>query len=104
MLFLDDDMNTHFEKRKRNETKLLRLQDIIIIILTKHANGIEFREWRAGNQIDEHMKDDGFNIKISFDHNTGFIYGGNNNNCGTWMDKMGSSAKANNKGIPATSR
>jgi len=104
MLFLDDDMNIHYEKLKRNENKIMRFQDIIITILTKHVNGIQFKEWRAGKQIDEHMKDEGFNINIYFDVNTGFIYGGNNSNCGTWMDKMGSSAKANNKGIPASPR
>ena len=104
MLFLDNDISIHFEKLRRKEEKIYKIQDIILIILTNHVNGIDFREWKAGKQIDEHMKDEGFNIKIFLDTNNGFIYGGNSSNCGTWMDKMGSSQKANNKGVPASPR
>jgi glycogen debranching enzyme len=44
------------------------------------------------------------NIELKVDGNTGFIVGGNDKNGLTWMDKIGSSDKAKNKGMPASSR
>ena len=83
----------------------MTILDMIIEICQKHAQGIEFREWNAGPKIDAHMKDEGYNVKIHCDlEKTGFCFGGNKDNCGTWMDKMGSSEYTKNKGVPATPR
>ncbi|KAJ3412537.1 hypothetical protein HDV05_000618 [Chytridiales sp. JEL 0842] len=74
-------------------------------ILERHANGIHFREWNAGSQLDHAMSDAGFEVtaKVKFDEG-GLVTGGNRFNCGTWMDKMGDSSKAGTKGLPATPR
>jgi len=82
-----------------------KLSETMQEALTRHFVGIDFIERNAGKQIDEHMKPEGFNVKVTICKETGFPSGGNGRfNCGTWMDKMGSSDKAGNRGIPATPR
>ncbi|VDD94330.1 unnamed protein product [Enterobius vermicularis] len=84
--------------------KIELLQETMYEALQRHFHGIQFTERNAGHSIDEHMKEPGFNINAYIDRNTGFVCGGNSFNCGTWMDKMGSSEKAGNRGYPATPR
>ncbi|XP_037299279.1 glycogen debranching enzyme-like isoform X2 [Manduca sexta] len=80
------------------------LHDIMQEALDVHFQGLVFRERNAGRAIDAHMSDKGFNVQIGIDPETGFPFGGNDANCGTWMDKMGSSETAGTRGKPATPR
>jgi len=47
-------------------------------ILQRHAEGIHFREYNAGPNLDMQMRDEGFNIDIDVDWKTGLI--------SHWMD------------------
>lgn len=80
------------------------IEEIIHEALQRHASGMKYREANAGPQIDCQMRDEGFNQEIKVDWDNGMIFGGNQFNCGTWMDKMGESEKAGSKGVPGTPR
>ncbi|XP_049849918.1 glycogen debranching enzyme-like [Schistocerca gregaria] len=99
-LYPSDDSVVSFDR----SVEYVTMASIVQEIMERHAKGIHFRERNAGQAIDAVMQDRGFNIDISLDPKTGFIFGGNEFNCGTWMDKMGSNHQAHNFGIPATPR
>lgn len=88
----------------RAYSKESSVADVIQEALQRHASGIQFREANAGPQIDSQMKDEGFNQHVWVDWDTGIVFGGNQHNCGTWMDKMGESERAGTKGVPGTPR
>jgi glycogen debranching enzyme len=98
----DDTWFPHNDKRAYSKSSTI--EDVIQEALQRHATGMDFREYNAGPDIDSQMKSEGFDIKIWTDWKTGIIFGGNQHNCGTWMDKMGESEKAGSKGIPGTPR
>ncbi|KAL8727099.1 MAG: hypothetical protein Q9166_006286 [cf. Caloplaca sp. 2 TL-2023] len=97
--------DTYFEfDDPRAYLKKSTIEEIVQEALQRHASGLSFREANAGPKLDMQMKDEGFNIEIHVDWKTGIIFGGNQSNCGTWMDKMGESDRAGSRGVPGTPR
>ncbi|KAH8891821.1 glycoside hydrolase family 13 protein [Thozetella sp. PMI_491] len=89
---------------ERAYSKESSVREVIQEALQRHATGMKFREANAGPGLDMQMSDAGFNIEVKVDWSNGLIFGGNQHNCGTWMDKMGESEKAGSKGVPGTPR
>ncbi|RDW77130.1 putative glycogen debranching enzyme [Coleophoma cylindrospora] len=97
--------DTYFDSDdERAYSKESSLEDIIQEAMQRHATGLSFREANAGPDIDMQMKPEGFDIDVHVDWSTGIIFGGSQYNCGTWMDKMGESSRANSQGVPGTPR
>jgi len=86
-------LNSVKEYSKYEPSILKEVQDVINSIIESHIVGIDFTE----DAEDHNMQEQGFKISAKIDEN-GFVTGGNEFNCGTWMDKMGRG------GCPATPR
>lgn len=84
----------------RAYSKESTVEEVIQEALQKHCEGFKFKEANAGSGLDMQMKDEGFLVEVQPDWETGFVKGGNQWNCGTWMDKMGESEQAGSKGHP----
>ncbi|KAI1706251.1 amylo-alpha-1,6-glucosidase domain-containing protein [Ditylenchus destructor] len=98
-IFHTDDAKVEDETNKKKEEAL---KETMHEALRRHFEGIKFRERDAGHAIDGEMGPNGFDVQAYIDHKTGLVFGGSEFNCGTWMDKMGSSPL--NMSIPATPR
>ncbi len=97
--------DTFFEfDDSRAYSKESTIEEIVQEALQRHASGLSFREANAGPGLDMQMRPEGFQIDVSVDWDTGLVFGGNQFNCGTWMDKMGESERAGSKGVPGTPR
>jgi glycogen debranching enzyme len=104
-LFPTDNQKEHQRKyANKSNRPFIMLAEIIQEIMTSHANGIHFVEWNTGGELDEVMLENRFHVDIVSDWRNVFIHDGNENKSRTWMDKMGRSDQAHNRGVPASPR
>uniref|UniRef100_A0A8D8RVX4 Glycogen debranching enzyme n=1 Tax=Cacopsylla melanoneura TaxID=428564 RepID=A0A8D8RVX4_9HEMI len=105
LAILQDKVNRLFPTDDSEATSVDQpLYEVVQEAVERHFQGVVFRERNAGTAIDAHMVSQGFDNQIGVHPVTGFVFGGNQWNCGTWMDKMGSSERAGTKGRPASPR
>jgi glycogen debranching enzyme len=115
LLNLPENVNiSYLRKKVTKNKKVFTVENIIQLIFQYHAQGINFVDKKPEEQPyqkrprykkNQNNPDvDAFKINIYLDLETGFIYGGNKLNSGTWMNHIGSSSKAKNLNIPATPR
>ena len=55
MLFNSNDLIEHLELKKQGKQKIMLVEDIIQNIFQSHADGISYREWHSGYEIDSNM-------------------------------------------------
>ena len=104
----------YFIQKNTKNKKVFTVENIIQLIFQYHAEGINFIDKKIEDQpyqkrprskkSQNNSDIDAFKVNIYLDLQTGFIYGGNKYNSGTWMNRIGSSSKAKNLNIPATPR
>jgi glycogen debranching enzyme len=107
-------INNYFKQKNKKNKKIFTVENILQFIFQYHAQGINFIDKKIEQQpyqrrpvFKKNKEISSINrlkINVWLDKETGFIYGGNKYNAGTWMDHIGTSTKAKNINIPATPR
>lgn len=102
LIFTSDVQHEHEQNLSQGKTLKKTLLELLQEVMRKHSEGIRFWEWNKNN-IDDNMRDGGHLIELKVNWHSGFVFGGNSDNCLTWMDKMGSHYESN-RGLPGSPR